>query len=144
NTDRLAAYLANGEHQTFVRVALEKAVEKPARRPRTRKSKDPALTPAAEGAPISPSTEPAAAAAEEQVAINAPAAELTPAPLAEQLNVTPPAQEPRAVAALQELGRDMFLTGLVSSHTGSLSVRQDDRMLTTRRGVMLSRLRLDD
>ena len=39
-----------------------------------------------------------------------------------------------------DLGRDMFLTGLVSSHTGSLSRRQDDKMFISRRGAMLGRL----
>ena len=40
----------------------------------------------------------------------------------------------------QSLGRDMFVTGLVSSHTGSLSARRDDKMVITRRGAMLGRL----
>src|SRR5437660_1691990 len=34
----------------------------------------------------------------------------------------------------------MFLTGLVSSHTGSMSVRTDDRATISRRGAMLGRL----
>jgi len=44
----------------------------------------------------------------------------------------------------QSLGRDMFLTGLVSSHTGSLSVRRDDKMVVSRRGAMLGRLAEQD
>ncbi len=44
----------------------------------------------------------------------------------------------------QELGRDMFLTGLVSSHTGSISIRQDERALITRQGAMLGHLTADD
>src|SRR5439155_835947 len=44
----------------------------------------------------------------------------------------------------RDLGRDMFLTGLVSSHTGSLSVRRDDKMWVSRRGAMLGRLTEND
>jgi len=44
----------------------------------------------------------------------------------------------------QDLGRDMFLTGLVSSHTGSLSVRSDDQAVISRRGAMLGRLSAAD
>jgi L-fuculose-phosphate aldolase len=44
----------------------------------------------------------------------------------------------------QDLGRDMFVTGLVSSHTGSLSARQDGKMVITRRGAMLGRLKEGD
>jgi len=38
----------------------------------------------------------------------------------------------------------MFLTNLVSSHTGSMSVRADDRATISRRGAMLGRLRPED
>jgi len=44
----------------------------------------------------------------------------------------------------QKLGRDMYLTGLVSSHNGALSVRQGDNILITRRGTMLGQLGPDD
>jgi len=44
----------------------------------------------------------------------------------------------------QELGRDMYLTGLVSSHTGTMSVRQDGGATITRRGAMLGHLGADD
>jgi len=62
------------------------------------------------------------------------------------------APKPHAVAEkptlpvedFQSLGRDIFLTGLVSSHTGSLSTRQDDKMFITRRGAMLGRLTEQD
>lgn len=39
-----------------------------------------------------------------------------------------------------ELGRDLFLTGAVSSHGGNLSERDGDRIFITRRGAMLGRL----
>ena len=46
--------------------------------------------------------------------------------------------------AFRDLGRDMFLTGLVSSHTGTMSVRQDGRATISRRLAMLGRLTADD
>ena len=48
------------------------------------------------------------------------------------------------IEQFRDLGRDMFLTGLVSSHNGSLSLRQDDKMIISRRGVMLGRLTEND
>ena len=39
-----------------------------------------------------------------------------------------------------QVGRDLFLSGAVSSHGGNLSVRVGDRILITRRGSMLGRL----
>ncbi len=44
----------------------------------------------------------------------------------------------------RDIGRDCFLSGLVSSHAGNLSVRIGDRLLITRRGSMLGRLRPED
>lgn len=38
------------------------------------------------------------------------------------------------------IGRDIFLSGLISSHGGNMSVRVGDRILITRRGSMLGRL----
>lgn len=43
-----------------------------------------------------------------------------------------------------ETGRDLFLTGAVTSHGGNLSVRVGDRIFITRRGSMLGRLSEDD
>lgn len=40
----------------------------------------------------------------------------------------------------RDIGRDVFLSGLISSHGGNMSVRLGDRMLITRRGSMLGRL----
>ena len=39
-----------------------------------------------------------------------------------------------------EIGRDLFVSGAVSSHGGNMSVRVGDRTLITRRGSMLGRL----
>jgi len=41
----------------------------------------------------------------------------------------------------QEIGRDLYVAGLVSSHGGNLSVRFGDRVIIKRRGAMLGRLR---
>ncbi len=51
---------------------------------------------------------------------------------------------PRIDAELREsfahIGRDLFLTGAVSSHGGNMSVRRGDRIFITRHGSMLGRL----
>ncbi|GAB4275862.1 MAG: aldolase [Coriobacteriia bacterium] len=39
-----------------------------------------------------------------------------------------------------QVGRDLFVSGAVSSHGGNMSVRVGDRILITRRGSMLGRL----
>lgn len=39
-----------------------------------------------------------------------------------------------------QIGRDLFVSGAISSHGGNMSVRQGDRILITRRGSMLGRL----
>jgi L-fuculose-phosphate aldolase len=44
----------------------------------------------------------------------------------------------------QAVGRDLFLSGAVTTHGGNLSVRRGDRVLITRRGSMLGRLTDDD
>lgn len=43
-----------------------------------------------------------------------------------------------------DIGRDIFVSGLVSSHAGNMSVRLGDRILITRRGSMIGRLTPDD
>jgi L-fuculose-phosphate aldolase len=42
------------------------------------------------------------------------------------------------------VGRDLFLSGLVTTHGGNLSLRRGDRMLVTRRGAMLGHLTPED
>ncbi|NLG67438.1 MAG: aldolase [Actinobacteria bacterium] len=44
----------------------------------------------------------------------------------------------------EQIGRDVFLSGLISSHAGNMSVRIGDRLVITRRGSMLGRLRPED
>lgn len=44
----------------------------------------------------------------------------------------------------REIGRDLFVTKLVSSHGGNISVRMGNRLVIKRRGAMLGRLTEDD
>ncbi len=44
----------------------------------------------------------------------------------------------------RDLGRDLFLAGLITSHGGNMSVRLGDRLVITRRGAMLGRLQPGD
>jgi L-fuculose-phosphate aldolase len=44
----------------------------------------------------------------------------------------------------RDIGRDIFEAGLISSHGGNMSVRVGDRILITRRGSMLGRLKPHD
>jgi len=47
-------------------------------------------------------------------------------------------------AMLRDIGRDLFLRGLISSHAGNMSVRVGRTIWITRRGSMLGRLRKED
>jgi L-fuculose-phosphate aldolase len=47
-------------------------------------------------------------------------------------------------AMLRDIGRDLFLRGLISSHAGNMSVRIGRTIWITRRGSMLGRLRKED
>ncbi len=44
------------------------------------------------------------------------------------------------LAQFQAVGRDLFQQGLISSHSGNLSIRMGDRIIITRRNCMLSSL----
>jgi L-fuculose-phosphate aldolase len=44
----------------------------------------------------------------------------------------------------QEIGRDLFVRGLISSHAGNISVRMGRRISITRRGSMLGRIKEGD
>jgi L-fuculose-phosphate aldolase len=44
----------------------------------------------------------------------------------------------------RDIGRDIFLRGLISSHAGNMSIRRGDRFLITRRASMLGRLSPED
>ncbi len=41
------------------------------------------------------------------------------------------------LSLFRDVGRDLFTRGLVSSHSGNMSIRLGDRLLITRRGCML-------
>jgi len=44
----------------------------------------------------------------------------------------------------REIGRDLYVQGLVSSHGGNVSIRVGDRLIIKRRGAMLGRLKPHD
>lgn len=44
----------------------------------------------------------------------------------------------------QRIGRDLFLSGITSSHGGNMSVRLGDRIIITRRGAQLGQLGAED
>lgn len=44
----------------------------------------------------------------------------------------------------RDIGRDIYVAGLTTSHGGNMSVRDGDRIVITRRGSMLGRLGDDD
>ncbi len=46
--------------------------------------------------------------------------------------------------AFQRIGRDLFLSGLVSSHGGNMSMRLGDRLVITRRGLQLGQITAED
>lgn len=48
------------------------------------------------------------------------------------------------LSQFQTMGRDLFARGLVSSHSGNLSIRLGDRIIITRRGSMLNCLQEHD
>lgn len=51
---------------------------------------------------------------------------------------------PGLLRAFQQVGRDLFLQGLNSSHSGNLSARERDILWVTRRGAPLGRLAARD
>mgnify|MGYP002682536738 CR=1 FL=1 len=44
----------------------------------------------------------------------------------------------------RDIGRDLFVADMVSSHGGNMSVRYGDRLIIKRRGAMLGRLKPHD
>jgi L-fuculose-phosphate aldolase len=50
----------------------------------------------------------------------------------------------RIYQRFREIGRDMYVDRLISSHGGNLSVRFGDRVIIKRRGAMLGRLKPQD
>lgn len=52
--------------------------------------------------------------------------------------------ERELIGVFREVGRDLFVAGLTTSHGGNMSIRDGDRVIITRRGSMLGRLTEDD
>jgi L-fuculose-phosphate aldolase len=52
--------------------------------------------------------------------------------------------EENSFALLRDIGRDLFLRGLISSHAGNISIRIGQKICITRRGSMLGRIAPDD
>ncbi len=50
----------------------------------------------------------------------------------------------RLYAQFRDIGRDIFVSGLISSHAGNISVLVGDKIVIKRRGAMLGRLRPED
>jgi L-fuculose-phosphate aldolase len=50
----------------------------------------------------------------------------------------------RLYEQFRDIGRDIFLSGLISSHAGNISVRVGDKIIIKRRGAMLGQLKPDD
>jgi L-fuculose-phosphate aldolase len=52
--------------------------------------------------------------------------------------------DPRMYEMFRDIGRDLFASGMISSHGGNLSVRLGDRLIIKRRGAMLGQLKPHD
>ena len=52
--------------------------------------------------------------------------------------------DPKLYEQFQEIGRDLYVAGLISSHGGNMSVRLGDKVVIKRRGAMLGRLKPHD
>jgi L-fuculose-phosphate aldolase len=52
--------------------------------------------------------------------------------------------DPRIYEMFRDIGRDMFVSNMISSHGGNLSIRLGDRVVIKRRGAMLGNLKPHD
>ncbi|MEJ2597584.1 MAG: class II aldolase/adducin family protein [Anaerolineales bacterium] len=52
--------------------------------------------------------------------------------------------DPRIYEMFRDIGRDMYLANMISSHGGNLSIRIGDRVIIKRRGAMLGNLKPHD
>lgn len=57
---------------------------------------------------------------------------------------TDPIVDAKVREAFVNVGRDLYLSGAISSHGGNISIRKGERIFITRRGSMLGRLGEDD
>lgn len=52
--------------------------------------------------------------------------------------------DPRIYEMFHDIGRDMYIANMISSHGGNLSIRLGDRVIIKRRGAMLGNLKPHD
>jgi L-fuculose-phosphate aldolase len=52
--------------------------------------------------------------------------------------------DPRIFEMFRDIGRDLFVSNMISSHGGNLSIRLGDRVIIKRRGAMLGNLKPHD
>jgi L-fuculose-phosphate aldolase len=52
--------------------------------------------------------------------------------------------DPRIYEMFRDIGRDMYVANMISSHGGNLSIRLGDRVVIKRRGAMLGNLKPHD
>jgi L-fuculose-phosphate aldolase len=52
--------------------------------------------------------------------------------------------DPRIYEVFRDIGRDLFVSNMISSHGGNLSMRLGDRVIIKRRGAMLGNLKPHD
>jgi L-fuculose-phosphate aldolase len=52
--------------------------------------------------------------------------------------------DPRIYEMFRDIGRDLFVSNMISSHGGNLSIRLGDRVVIKRRGAMLGNLKPHD
>ncbi|MBM4424609.1 MAG: fuculose phosphate aldolase [Chloroflexi bacterium] len=52
--------------------------------------------------------------------------------------------DPRLFEEFRDIGRDIYVAGLTSSHGGNMSVRAGSRVIIKRRGAQLGRLKIED
>ena len=52
--------------------------------------------------------------------------------------------DPRIYEQFRDIGRDLYVANMISSHAGNLSIRLGDRLIIKRRGAMLGQLKPHD
>ena len=52
--------------------------------------------------------------------------------------------DPRIYEMFRDIGRDLYVANMISSHGGNLSIRLGDRVVIKRRGAMLGNLKPHD
>ena len=52
--------------------------------------------------------------------------------------------DPRIYEMIRDIGRDLYVANMISSHGGNISIRVGDRLIIKRRGAMLGNLKPND